>query len=81
MNALSDFMHMRLLPSPPSLAIDVSTSVLSATHLKFGDERDYVFCVESEFYMKGVSRPLRGYFLLIPDRASLAAMLRAVRVT
>ena len=40
-----------------------------------------VFCVESEFYMKGVSRPLRGYFLLIPDRASLAAMLRAVRVS
>jgi chemotaxis protein CheC len=81
MNALSDFMGMRLLPSPPSLAIDVSTSLLSATHLKFGDERDYVFCVESEFYMKGVSLPLRGYFLLIPDRASLGAMLRAVRVS
>src|SRR5512141_1112494 len=77
MNALSDFMGMRLLPSPPNLAIDVSTSVLSAKHLHFGDERDYVFCVESEFYMKGVSRPLRGYFLLLPDRASLGAMLRA----
>ena len=78
MNALSDFMGMRLLPSPPSLSVDTSTAVLSSDHLQFGTDRDYVFCVESEFVMKGVANPLRGYFLLLPDRESLVAILRAI---
>jgi len=80
MNALSDFMGMMLLPSPPSLAIDMSTAVLTTAYLQFGTDRDYVFCVESEFYMKDLDEHLRGFFLLLPDVASLQAILRAVRV-
>ena len=80
MNALSDFMGMMLLPSPPSLAIDMSTAVLTTAYLQFGTDRDYVFCVESEFYMTDVEEKLRGFFLLLPDPASLQAILRAVRV-
>ena len=81
MNALSDFMGMMLLPSPPSLAVDMSSAVLSTAYLQFGSDRDYVFCVESEFYMKDIDEHLRGYFLLLPDFASLQAILRAVRVS
>jgi chemotaxis protein CheC len=80
MNALSDFMGMMLLPSPPSLAVDMSTAVLTTAYLQFGTDRDYVFCVESEFYMTDVDEKLRGFFLLLPDPASLQAILRAVRV-
>jgi chemotaxis protein CheC len=80
MNALSDFMGMMLLPSPPSLAVDMSTAVLTTAYLQFGSDRDYVFCVESEFYMTDVKERLRGFFLLLPDPASLQAILRAVRV-
>jgi chemotaxis protein CheC len=80
MNALSDFMGMMLLPSPPSLAVDMSTAVLTTAYLQFGSDRDYVFCVESEFYMTDVAERLRGFFLLLPDPASLQAILRAVRV-
>ena len=80
MNALSEFMHLMLLPSPPSLAIDMSTAVLTTAYLQFGTERDFVFCVESEFMMTDISEKLRGFFLLLPDPASLQAILRAVRV-
>jgi chemotaxis protein CheC len=80
MNALSEFMHLMLLPSPPSLAIDMSTAVLTTAYLQFGTEKDFVFCVESEFMMTDVSDKLRGFFLLLPDPASLQAILRAVRV-
>jgi chemotaxis protein CheC len=80
MNALSDFMGMMLLPSPPSLAVDMSTAVLTTAYLQFGSDRDYVFCVESEFFMTDVNEKLRGFFLLLPDPASLQAILRAVRV-
>src|SRR5512132_3969037 len=80
MNALSDFMGMMLLPSPPQLAIDMSSAVLTSAYLPVGTDRDYVFCVESEFFMTDVNEKLRGFFLLLPDPASLQAILRAVRV-
>ena len=80
MNALSDFMGMLLLPSPPSLAVDMSEAVLTTTYLQFGTDRDYVVCVESEFVIDDNSEPLRGFFLLLPDAASLTAILKAVRV-
>src|SRR3954465_3251678 len=80
MNALSDFMGMMLLPSPPALAIDMSAAVLTTAYLQFGTDKDYVFCVESEFMMHDLDEKLRGFFLLLPDPASLQAILRAVRV-
>jgi chemotaxis protein CheC len=80
MNALSDFMGMMLLPSPPSLAVDMSQAVLSTAYVQFGSDRDYVFCVESEFYLKDIDEHLHGFFLLLPDMASLQAILRAVKL-
>ncbi|HTE46950.1 MAG TPA: chemotaxis protein CheC [Gemmatimonadaceae bacterium] len=80
MNALSDFMGMMLLPSPPSLAIDMSAAVLTTAYLQFGSDKDFVFCVESEFLMSDSDEKLRGFFLLLPDPASLQAILKAVHV-
>ena len=80
MNALSDFMGLMLLPSPPSLAVDMSSAVLTTAYLQFGSDHDFVFCVESEFYMTEMNERLRGFFLLLPDVASLHAILRAVRL-
>ncbi len=81
MNALSEFMGMLLLPSPPALAVDMSAAVLTTAYLQFGTSRDYVFCVESDFMLKDEAQGLRGFFLLLPDPASLQAILRAIRVT
>ena len=80
MNALAEFMGMILLPSPPSLAVDDAASVISTVLLQFSVDRDFVFCVESEFYMQDLGEKLRGYILLLPDYPSLQAMLRAVRL-
>ncbi len=80
MNALADFMGMVLLPSPPILQVDMSAAVLTSAYLQFGVDPDYVFCVESEFIMQDSAERLRGFFLLLPDPASLQAILRAVHV-
>jgi chemotaxis protein CheC len=80
MNALSDFMGMMLIPSPPALAVDMSDAILTTTYLQFGGDKDYVFCVESDFVLNQSEEKLRGFFLLLPDTASLGAMLKAVRV-
>ena len=80
LNALSEFMGMILLPSPPSLAIDMSDAVLSSTYVEIAKGAEYVFCIESEFYLTELDQRLRGFFLLLPDAQSLTSILRAIRV-
>jgi len=80
LNALSDFMGMMLVPSVPSLVIDLSGAVLTSAHLNFGHDRDYAFCVETSFRLEGATEPLGGHFLLLPDMASLRSIFDAIRL-
>ena len=54
--------------------------MLTTTYLNFGHERDFVFCVETEFQIEA-EEGLRGHFLLLPDLASLKAIFDAIRLT
>jgi chemotaxis protein CheC len=80
LNALSDFMGMMLVPSVPSLVIDLSGAVLTTAQLNFGHDRDYAFCVETSFRVEGAAEPLGGHFLLLPDLSSLRAIFDAIRL-
>ena len=42
------FMGLMLLPSVPSLVIDLCGAVLTTTYTNFGHERDYVFCIQTD---------------------------------
>ena len=79
MNALAEFMNMMLLPSPPTLRIDTSAAVLTDTQVRFALATDQALCVESEFLLPEVDEKLRGFFLLLPDPASLGVILRSAR--
>ena len=79
MNALSDFMGMLLLPSVPSLVVDLCGAVLTTACLNFGHDRDFMICVETAFHLD--AEGLRGHFLLLPDLASLQAIFDAIRLT
>ena len=74
-------MGMMLLPSVPTLAVDLASAVITSAYLDFGSERDYVLCVETQFQFGSEREILRGHFLLVPDLASLKAILQAVRLT
>ncbi len=80
LNALSDFMGMMLIPSVPSLVVDLAAAVLTSAYLNFGHDREYVFCVETSFRVEGTAEPLRGHFLLLPDVPSLRAIFDAIRL-
>jgi len=80
LSALSEFLGMKLLPSPPDMAIDMAGAILVSAESEFGSEHDYVFCVESEFVLRDGDARLRGIFLLMPDRASLKSVLDVLRV-
>ena len=81
LNALSEFLGLMLLPSPPSLVVDMSHAVLSTAYAQFSAERDKVFAVETQFFFDDKDDHLRGFFLLLPDLASLRVILRAIRVS
>ena len=79
MNALSDFLGMMLLPSVPVMVIDLCAAVLTTTCTNFGEERDYVFSIKTEFTMVD-SESVEGHFILLPDADSLDVILRSIRL-
>lgn len=80
LNALAEFMGMILLPSPPQLEVDLSDAILTSTYLESSNGAEVVFVIESEFYLKELNEQLRGFFFLLPDKASLGKILKAVRL-
>jgi chemotaxis protein CheC len=78
-NALSEFMGLMLIMSPPSIAIDTAQAVLTTSYLNFGDQHDYVFAVNTRLGMDEHT-DLGAHFLLLPDDASLKVILRALRI-
>ena len=80
MNALSALFDVNLLPSPPTLVVDMSAAVLRGTIGPETVAHRSVLCVESEFQLVGQDAGLRGFFLLLPDPDSLQRMLHVLRV-
>ena len=78
-NALSDFLGLMILPSVPSLAIDLCAAVLTTAYTDSIAEQDYVFTIETQFRMAD-GEPIQGHFLLLPDPESLQVILRSVRL-
>ena len=78
-NALSEFMGLMLIMSPPAIAIDTAQAVLTTSYLNFGEHQDYVFAVNTRLGMD-TNTDLGAHFLLLPDDASLKVILRALRI-
>jgi hypothetical protein len=54
--------------------------VLTSAYMNFGYDRDFVFCVETEFVLEEPGTNLSGHYLLLPDLASLRAIFDAIRL-
>jgi chemotaxis protein CheC len=79
MTALSDFLGMHLMPSPPRFRVGTTREVLDDCSAAAAPEVA-VCCVETEFSFEEVGERFRGFFLLLPDTESFGAIFRAVRV-
>ena len=79
LTALSNFMGMMLLPSVPTLTMGpVGSAVGSSADQTEGT--DTVLCVDTAFRADGSEEPLTGAFLLLPDAASVQAILEAIHL-
>ena len=79
MTALSDFLGMHLMPSPPRFRVGVAHDILDGCGSIIGTEVA-ACCVETEFSFEEIGERFRGFFLLLPDTESFSAIFRAVRV-
>jgi chemotaxis protein CheC len=80
LTALSEFLGMSLMLSPPSLTTGDTAQAIDA----FGDHapraESPILCVETEFFLEEPSESLHGFFLLVPHPDAFEAIFRAVRV-
>jgi chemotaxis protein CheC len=80
LNGLSDMLGLMLIPSVPSLAIDLCAAILSTTYLNFGHDRSYVIILDTRFQFEPGDSSMSGHFVLLPDPSSLSVILKAARV-
>lgn len=80
LNGLSDLLGLMLIPSVPSLAVDLCGAILSTTYLNFGHDRSYVIILDTRFMFEPGESSMEGHFVLLPDPASLRVILKAARV-
>jgi chemotaxis protein CheC len=80
LSALSEFLGMVLLNSPPVLDMDIAVALAPLDAPSDGSLPAYALCVESEIMLTEPGAHTRGYFLLLPDTASLRAILRAIQL-
>jgi chemotaxis protein CheC len=79
MNAMSDFLGLLLLPSPPVLVIDHAAAVVDHVVGGVAAPARSVLCVETEFMIRNQDEAFRGFFLMLPDPPSLRVMLHVLR--
>lgn len=79
LGGLCDFLGLMLIPSVPSLAVDMGAAVLSTAYLNFGQDRDQVIILDTHFHLEP-DRTLSGHFVLLPDPPSLNVILKACRL-
>lgn len=80
LTALSDFLDMRLMLSPPTLTTGQTSHALEAYGELAPRAEAPILCVETEFFLEGPAESLHGFFLLVPDPDAFDAIFRAVRV-
>lgn len=80
LTAMSNFMGMMLLPSVPALTIGPTETAIAAAVSGSEGQDDVVLCVDTSFRTDSDPAPLTGAFLLMPDPASVRAILEAMRI-
>jgi len=80
LTALSEFLDMRLMLSPPRLTTGEAGIALSTLGDHAPRVESPILCVETEFFLEEPSESLHGFFLLVPDPQAFDAIFRAVRV-
>jgi chemotaxis protein CheC len=78
LNAFFHFTNIAMLPSIPSLAIDMAGAILNVVLVQLGQMGDHAMVIETKFLAEDDS--INGHFFLVPDPGSLGILVKAVGV-
>ena len=78
LNAFFHFTNIAMLPSIPSLAIDMAGAILNVVLVQLGQMGDHAMVIETKFLAEDDS--INGHFFLVPDPGSLGTLVKAVGV-
>lgn len=77
LNSLSMMTNLKILPSIPSLSIDMAGAILSVPAIEFGTMGDDILLIETQFTD---DMDMNGYFILVPDIESYAKILKSLGI-
>ena len=80
-NGLADMLGLMLIPSVPSLAIDLSAAILSTAYIDFAYEQGHVIVLDTRFRFEPGDSSMSGHFVLLADPSSLEVILKAARLS
>lgn len=78
LSALSGLTGLKIIPSVPSIAVDMEASILSVPAIQFGQYGDSALLIQTEF---GDDVMIDGFFILLPDLDSYSTILKALGIT
>lgn len=78
LNALSYYTKLTLLPSIPSMAVDMAGAILNIIIAQLGEMGDHALVIETQFLSEDDG--INGQFFLVPDPGSLQIILNAIGV-
>lgn len=78
LNSLSMMTNLKIIPTIPSLAIDMAGAILSVPAIEFGILGDQILLIQTQFFDEV---QLDGYFILIPDLESYGRILSSLGIS
>ena len=78
LNSLSMLTNLTIIPTPPSLTLDMAGAILSVPAIEFGTLGDKILLIQSQFYDEV---EIDGYFILVPDIESYPKILSSLGIS
>jgi chemotaxis protein CheC len=77
LTAISKMTNLSIIPTVPSLAVDMAGAILSVPAIEFGKLGDKALLIESQFCDTDVA-DISGYFIMIPTLESYSRILSSL---
>ncbi len=78
LNSLSALTNLKMLPTVPSVAVDMAGAILSVPAIEFGLIGDNILLIETQF---NDETEMNGYFILLPDLDSYSRILTSLGIS
>ena len=78
LNSLSALTNLKMLPTVPSVAVDMAGAILSVPAIEFGLIGDNILLIETQF---NDETAMNGYFILLPDLDSYSKILSSLGIS